>query len=124
MVTKLPLGNDVVSWTYHSPSIMCAHQCMNFEREECSRHRTCYEDENLEQKSLTKVWKQTTEPKKTNERTRLHEFCSKLFYDTINNVDTEMDKLMVETIYKNLSTKLEKNPIMCCQMLKMIFKIV
>ena len=52
---KLPLGSDVDSWIYHSPNLMCARQCMNFEREEHAKHRACYENENLENKSLTKV---------------------------------------------------------------------
>ena len=40
---KLPLNNNAESWKLHSPNIMCAHQCMNFERQEYMKHRLNYE---------------------------------------------------------------------------------
>ena len=92
---------------------MCAHQCMNFEREEYAKHRTCYENENLENKSLTKVWKHTTEPSKKSERIRLYEFCVKMFYNTRNNNVTGIEESVIENVYKNLSSKLDSKESKC-----------
>ena len=79
-----------------------------FEREEYSKHRICYENENLESTSLTKIWKKTTEPKKTNERIRLYEFFVKIFYNTLQSDSKEMKESYIEDVYENLNTKLEK----------------
>lgn len=36
-VKALPLGNNEDSWILHSPNVMLARQCINFEQEEYRR---------------------------------------------------------------------------------------
>ena len=98
----LPLGTDGKSWQSHTPNLMCARQCINFEREEYSNHRINYEALGNDQK-LIPTYRTKGEPRKNIERFRLYEFLINTFD---SNNASEIDDKFVENIIDNLKTEL------------------
>ena len=104
------MGSNEESWLFHSPNVMCAHQAINFEREEHVFHNVDYDKEdncNFKDVHINTWQKQTTEPTKNLERFRLYEFVVRVFNQ--KNMKEIIDIKFIEGEIKNLTTKIN-NP--------------
>lgn len=101
----LPLGSNEDSWKMHSPNLMCARLCMNFERQEFINRRLGYENSSISSSS-TSTFKNQVTPRQNVEKFRLYEFILGAF-NSIPPVKSFQDSF-AEDIVTNLTTKLQQ----------------
>ena len=103
---RLLLGPDENSWMIHSPNIMCAHKCNNFESDAFTKQRLDLTT-NCEpsRKEYVSTSTKTTEPRKTVERRRVYEWSVVMFNDEEKRIVTEKDGF---DCIKQLTTSLKK----------------
>jgi hypothetical protein len=104
---RLLLGPDEVSWTIHSPNLMCAHRSNNFESDAFTKQRVEWNNkEEAIVKEYVSLSTKTTEPRKTVERRRLYEWAVLMFNGEERRYVSEKDGF---SYIKSITTTL-KNP--------------
>ena len=111
-VKALPLGNDQESWVVHSPNVMLARQCINFESDEYRRGLINF-DKAIE-KGVIEVDSNkqslSVEPRKNRERSRLYELYIGMFDDEVPGkvFSLQIANEMIESLTTDLKKPVKK----------------
>lgn len=106
---RLLLGPDEQSWKNHSPNLMCAHRCNNFEMQSFIKNRfECDEVNKPQRKYNISQTTKTIEPRAVIEKKRIYEWSIRMF--DIEVANRTMSQNESHSIIDDLSTPLKAKP--------------